>query len=265
MKPKNEPIIEVIPANPAMVRKENESWHRRTEIRQELVECQQKQTELIITLNLLNGLKRELETRIASVSSQQEENEARIRQLESVLRGSHDNSNDKDDKALAAGFKKTEDTMSYVRSLMYYDAPDQAKDKKVIVMLPLENGRMIPPSMYVQLITKVPEGYITCWEDIKAFLGKMYQRDVSVDSIPSLPKKDSYDRRLPYWRVVSAQGVLGNGIDTHEEQRQRLIQEGLQVVQRGSIEGSYKVCEYKEQMFRFEELSVIKNKDNNGD
>ena len=163
MKPMNEPAIEVIPANPEMVCKENENWHRRTEIRQELVGCQQKQTELIITLNLLNGLKRELETRIASVSSQQEENEARIRQLESVLRGSHDNSNDKDDKALAAGFKKTEDTMSYVRSLMYYDAPDQAKDKNVIVMLPLENGTKIPSDMYAQLITKVPEGKITCW------------------------------------------------------------------------------------------------------
>ena len=50
MKLKNEPIIEVIPANPEMVRKENENWHRRTEIRQELVGCQQKQTELIITL-----------------------------------------------------------------------------------------------------------------------------------------------------------------------------------------------------------------------
>ncbi len=264
MKPKNEPIIEVIPANPEMVRKEAEKQQRRTEIRSELPDLYQKQTELTLTINLLNELKKELEDRIVSASSQLEENEARIRRIESELQESHERSNDKDDKALAAGLKKTEDTMSYVRSLMYYDAPDQAKDKNVIVMLPLENGRTIPPAMYVQLITKVPEGNITCWEDIKAFLGKMYQRDDLADSIPSLPKKDSYDRRLPYWRVVSAQGVLGNGIDTHEEQRQRLIQEGIQVVQRGSMEGSYRVCEYKEHMFCFEKLSVIKSTENIG-
>ena len=45
MKQENEPIIEVIPADPEMVRKEIESEHRRTEIRSELLELNQKQTE----------------------------------------------------------------------------------------------------------------------------------------------------------------------------------------------------------------------------
>lgn len=147
---------------------------------------------------------------------------------------------------------------------MYYDAPDQAKDKNVIVMLPLENGTKIPSDMYAQLITKVPEGKITCWEDISAFLGKIYERNVPTYPIPSLPPKNIYHEEIPYWRVVSAHGVLGNGIVTREEQYQRLVKEGLQVVQRGSIEGSYRVCEYKEHMFRFEELSMIKNTDYNG-
>ena len=131
-------------------------------------------------------------------------------------------------------------------------------------MLPLENGTKIPSAMYAQLVTKVPEGKITCWEDISAFLGKMYECDVPTYPIPSLPRKDIYDTEIPYWRVIGAQGVLGNGIASSEQQYRRLLQEGLQVVQRGSIEGSYKVCEYKEHMFRFEELSVIKNTDNNG-
>ena len=65
MKPKNEPVIEVIPANPEMVRKENESEHRRTEIRRELVDRCQKQTELILTIKLLKELEREIEAKIA--------------------------------------------------------------------------------------------------------------------------------------------------------------------------------------------------------
>ena len=77
MEPKNEPIIEVIPADPEMVCKEIESEHRRTEIRSELLELNQKQMELIHNLNLLGKLKRELENKIASVSLEQEENEKR--------------------------------------------------------------------------------------------------------------------------------------------------------------------------------------------
>ena len=264
MEPKNEPIIEVIPADPEMVRKENENWHRRTEIRSELLELNQKQTELIHNLNLLGKLKRELENKIASVSLEQEENEKRIRQLESELLESHDHSNDKDDKTRAAGLKKTANTLNYVKNLMYYEAPDHSEEKNVIVMLPLENGEKIPSAMYVQLITKVPEGKITTWEDINAFLGKMYEKDVPSYTIPSLPRTDIYDIEIPYWRVVRARGVLGNGINTPEIQHQHLIQEGLQVVQRGSMEGSYRVDKYKDHMFHFEELKVIKDTDCDG-
>ena len=253
----------MIPADPELVSKENENWRRRTEIRQELVGREQKQTELIMTINLLEGFKREIETRIASASSEQEENDIRIRQLEIEYKKLQYHSNGEDDKTRAAGLRKTKDTLNRVKNLMYYDAPDHADDKKVVVMLPLENGTKIPSAMYVQLITKVPKGKITCWEDINAFLGKMYERDVPAYTVPSLPLKDIYHKEIPYWRVVSTRGVLGNGIAPREQQYRYLIQEGLQVVQRGSIEGSYRVCEYKEHMFHFEELNVMKNTDNN--
>ena len=178
MKQENEPIIEVIPADPEMVRKEYEREHKRAEMQSELVKLNQKQMELIHNLNLLKELEREIENKIASVSLEQEENEKRIRQLENELLKSHDHSNDKDDKTRAAGLKKTANTLNYVKNLMYYEAPDHSEEKNVIVMLPLENGEEIPLAMYVQLITKVPEGKITTWEDISAFLGKMYGRGV---------------------------------------------------------------------------------------
>lgn len=264
MKQENEPIIEVIPADPEMVRKESEREYKRAEIRSELLELNQKQMELIHNLNLLKELERELENKIKSVSLQQEENEKRIRQLESELRESHDHSNGKDDKIRAAGLKKTADTLNRVKNLLYYDDPNHEDDKTVIVMLPLENGTKIPPAMYVQLITKVPEGKITCWEDIGVFLEKIYERDISTNSIPWLPRTDIYDIEIPYWRVVSAQGVLGNGITSREQQYRRLIQEGLHVVQRGSMEGSYRVDRYKDHMFNFEELKVIKDTEYDG-
>ena len=257
MKLKNEPIIEVIPANPEMVRKENEREHKRAEMRSELVKLNQKQMELIHNLNLLKELERELKDKITAVSLQQDENEKRIRQLESELKESHDHSNDKDDKTRAAGLKKTANTLNYVKKLMYYEAPNHSEEKDVIVMLPLEDDGEIPSAMYVQLITKVPEGKITTWEDISAFLGKMYKKDVPSYTIPSLPLRNVYDEKLPYWRVVSARGVLGNGINTPEIQHQHLIQEGLRVVQRGSMKGSYRVEKYKDHMFHFEELKVI--------
>lgn len=264
MKQENEPIIEVIPADPEKVRKENESKHKRAEMRRELLELNQKQMELIYNLNLLKELERELENKIKSVSLQQEENEKRIRQLESELRDSHDHSNDKDDKNRAAGLKKTANTLNYVRKQMYYEAPNHSEGKNVIVMLPLENGTKIPSAMYVQLITKVPEGKITTWEDIGAFLRRIYERELPVYPIPYLPRNDIYDRHPPYWRVVSVRGVLGNEFVSLEEQRQNLIQEGLQVVQRGSMEGSYRVDKYKDHMFHFEELKVIKDTECDG-
>lgn len=261
MKPKNGPVIQVIPADPERVRKENESEHKRAERQSELLDLHLKQMELHYTINLLKELERELKDKIASVASQQEKNEKRIRQLESELRESLDHSNDKDDKTRAAGLKKPANTLDYVKKLMYYEAPDHSEGKNVIVMLPLEDGGEIPSAMYVQLITKVPEGKITTWEDINAFLGKMYEKDVSAYTIPSLPRTDIYDLEIPYWRVVSVQGVLGNGISSHEQQYRRLIQEGLRVVQRGSMEGSYRVNKYKDHMFHFEELNVIKSTD----
>lgn len=64
MKQENEPIIKVILADPEKVRKENESKHKRAEMRRELLELNQKQMELIYNLNLLKELERELENKI---------------------------------------------------------------------------------------------------------------------------------------------------------------------------------------------------------
>lgn len=152
---------------------------------------------------------------------------------------------------------QAEQLMEYFKGIMMYEPP-LASSEDTIVILPLENGYEIPTAMYAQMVTVVPAGKITCWEDIFAFLGKLYGKEVSYPD-RSLPRIDTENRSIPYWRVVSRQGVLGDGRGgTRETQREQLINEGIPVVQRGSIEGSYKVKDYKEYMFDFNRLKVVR-------
>lgn len=151
--------------------------------------------------------------------------------------------------------------MEYFKGMVMYEPPIIGDDESCVAVMPLENGRDIPSAMYVQLLMKVPVGRITCWEDIFAFLGKIYGRQVSGFPDRPLPHIDTERKQIPYWRVVSSKGVLGDGRGgSKESQKEQLIKEGIPVIQRGSIEGSYRVENYKEYMFDFRKLKV--NRDN---
>lgn len=148
--------------------------------------------------------------------------------------------------------------LAYFKNLAVYDPSAEEEDENTVVVLPLENGRDVPASMYVQLICKVPEGSITSMEDINAFLSKLYNRNVGYPERP-LPRLSADDTPIPYWRLVSERGVLGGGrAGSKEMQKEKLTKEGLSVVQRGTVEGSYKVENYKEYMFNFGMLKVVR-------
>lgn len=154
---------------------------------------------------------------------------------------------------------EAENLMHFFKNLVMYEPPITAVEDNVIAVLPLEYGREIPVAMYAQLVTKIPEGRISCWEDINDFLGKLYGKEVH--ELPSRPllRCDTNNKPLPYWRIVSKRGVLGNRMTgSPDNQRDYLMKEGLEIVQRGSIEGSYRVLNYKERMFHFEDLRVIR-------
>lgn len=153
---------------------------------------------------------------------------------------------------------ETEKMIDYFRNKLMYTPPINADDDGVIVVLPLEYGGEVPITMYIQLITKVPEGCLTCWEDISSYLEKVYGRKIFVNLRQSFPRVDYNNNDLPYWRLVSARGVLGNGMISNELQREHLMKEGLQVVQRGNMKGSYRVENYKKHMFRYESLKIFK-------
>lgn len=150
-----------------------------------------------------------------------------------------------------------EQFMDYMKKIMLYEPP-LASDENTIVVLPLENEHEISAAMRVQLVDVVPAGKITCWEDMKDFLIKLYGKNVIYQD-RTLPHFDTSGRSIPYWRVVSRQGVLSEGRSlSREMQREMLIREGVPVVQRGKVEGSYKVKDYKEYMFNFDSLKIIR-------
>ncbi len=149
-----------------------------------------------------------------------------------------------------------EQQVEYIRNRLLYQAPLHS-DSETVALLPLERGKRIPAAMYVQLVTKVPEGKLTCWEDLFAFLEKLY--NVANVDFPerSLPLS-SVDGDIPYWRIVSKYGVLEDGRGgSRETQKEFLIKEHIPVVQRGNMLGSYRVKDYKKFMFDYEKLRVV--------
>ena len=131
-------------------------------------------------------------------------------------------------------------------------------DEAIVEIMPLRN-RQIPPEMYVQLIRKIPKGKVSCMENITAYLEKLY--GLKADDYPDL----SYARMMfskppvPVWRVVSRHGVLFETMFcSREAQKESLERDGVPIVQRGNIEGSYKVENYKDYMFDFSALKAIR-------
>lgn len=151
-----------------------------------------------------------------------------------------------------------EQLMAFIKRMTVYDPTPEEADENTVIVLPLENDRDIPISMYVQLICKVPAGCITSMEDINSFLGKLYNRNVGYPE-RSLPRYTVDNSQIPYWRVVSERGVLGGGRGGSKAmQKDKLTEEGLTIVQRGSVKDSYKVENYKEHMFNFGILKIVR-------
>lgn len=160
----------------------------------------------------------------------------------------------------AASKEKTdaEKLMAIMKSMVLYEPPIMGDDAEVIAVLPLEYGQ-VPASMFVQLVTKVPAGKITCWEDVFKALGEIYGMEVKSLPNKTLPNIDSNSDFIPYWRVVSNRGILGTGRGGGKEhQRESLLKEGVPVVQRGNVQGSYKVENYRDYMFDFSKLKILK-------
>ena len=109
---------------------------------------------------------------------------------------------------------------------------------------------------------RVPAGKITRWEDMNEFLGTLYGRKFSELPNAHFPYADYDGNSIPYWRVVSKYGVLNDDLRCSKDtQKRKLEEEGLIIVQRGSIEGSFKVDKYKSFLFDYSTLSTRPQKE----
>ena len=76
----------------------------------------------------------------------------------------------------------------------------------------------------------------------------------------AMPYMDSDGNDIPYWRIVSVNGVLCDSrVRSRESQKEKLVKEGIPIVQRGSIRNSYRVDNLKTHLFDFKSLKAIKS------
>ena len=152
--------------------------------------------------------------------------------------------------------KIVEETMNFYTKLLCY-IPPNGDSENMVTVLPLESGNNIKPEMYIQLVCKVPTGYITCRSNMISYLERIYNKEVNIPSFDSLPYMDIKNNMIPYWRVVSDKGILFEGRGgSRESIKEHLTEEKIPVVQRGSMEGSYKVENYEKYMFNYDTLQI---------
>lgn len=158
------------------------------------------------------------------------------------------------------GKNKADELMGFIRSRIVYETPGKELDEKTIFLMPMGYNGEVAPQMYVQLLTKVPAGYVTRWEDMREFLGNLYGEKLYREPSASFPQMDASGTEIPYWKIVSFKGVLTESILCSRDHQKRMLEEdGISVSQRGKMKGSYKVDDYKKILFDYNTLRVIKN------
>ena len=116
--------------------------------------------------------------------------------------------------------------------------------------------------VYDKGVRKVPAGRITRWEDMAKYLSKLYDKEVSPYQIGHLPFEKLNGESIPYWRVVSERGILNDTrLISREMKYDKLFAEGVPLVRRGEMANSFKVDNFKEFLYNFNELKVVEQKE----
>ena len=116
--------------------------------------------------------------------------------------------------------------------------------------IPAKPSFKIPMDEYIDVICQIPAGRITRSEEIEAFLAQKHSAErVEIVFAPL------YDNPLwegiPWWRVVSRRGMLGDQkFHDRNEQKKLLEKDGLTIVPCGAHGKSLKVDNYKELLFK---------------
>lgn len=111
---------------------------------------------------------------------------------------------------------------------------EQYKESNInpIETIPALKATYVPASEFIALIMRIPEGYVTRWEDLIAYLKRMHGAErIELHEVYHHWQKCENGVKIPYWRVVGTYGYLSDDdrYGTRENQEAALSQEGLQI------------------------------------
>lgn len=130
------------------------------------------------------------------------------------------------------------------------------KNKRRVTYIPAKKVTYVPVSKYLELIRRIPTGFITRWEDMDAFLKKAYSAErVEVEPHAHWPEY-LHGKEVPYWRIVGSYGFVPN--DTRMGGRDRQIRalrtDGLEIEPCGAGDQSRRVKNYKQHLFDLKQI-----------
>ena len=148
----------------------------------------------------------------------------------------------------------------------------QKKDEKESHMnpyyIPAKKATIIPVSTYIAIICKIPKGRLTRWEDITAYLEKVYGVEFVKPGDSYWEKENLDGSDIPYWRIVGPRGHLANDsrVGNKYVQLERLEEEGIIAELCNEQAQTYRVKNYKELLFDLslideDEIKAIPNND----
>ncbi len=121
----------------------------------------------------------------------------------------------------------------------------------VVTYIPAKPAKQVRYEEFLDLVAKVPQGYITRYDDICDYLCRKYK----AERVEFVHGTDDWRRsqEVPLWRVVSTRGVLSDSkLMSRELQQGRLEREGLTIVPCGVNNRSLMVKDYKRHLFDFD-------------
>lgn len=130
-------------------------------------------------------------------------------------------------------------------------------DERKIEFIPAKPCTTVPVCYYIAVISKVPVGKLSRWEDIDAFFKKAYNAEVVAPREHMYwSEEDANGNEVPYWRIVGAKGHIPNNSRAGGKtvQIERLRQEGVVAELSNSQTDSYRVMNYKELLFDLNQI-----------
>lgn len=131
------------------------------------------------------------------------------------------------------------------------------KKGQEVVRMPAKPVQVVPVSHFLAVISQVPEGKITRWEDIECFFMKAYGTDSIKPNDAHWPQTNSEGFEIPYWRIVGTYGYLSDDMRCSKtKQYERLMAEGHAIEPCGAGQKSLRVVDYKKSLVDLKSLQL---------